>query len=196
MLIWGAESPQDTPDVTGAAYDPVSNTWRLLPDAPSSLNDGQAVWTGQDLIVVGLLHGDSAHINSARGLEYDVVTNTWKALPSPGLYPWVGMIWNGSEVLVLDYAGEARALDPETNDWVAASAPPLKHGEWIPQMAYSSGDTFVVSAGEAVLSAGKWLNLTDEIARSDGYPPRRGIPRLRLRARCSGSCDRPSHVLT
>jgi hypothetical protein len=169
MLIWGAGSPQDNPDVTGAAYDPESNTWRRLPDAPFSLNDGQAVWTGQDLIVVG--KGDSAHINAARGLEYDIVTNKWKALPSPDLYPWVGMIWNGSEVLVLDYAGEARALDPETNEWVAASPPPLDHGEWIPQVAYSSGDTFVVSSlGVAVLSAGRWLNLTDEIARSDGYP--------------------------
>ena len=37
--------------IDGAAYDPITNAWRSIPDGPTSITDGSAVWTGDETIV-------------------------------------------------------------------------------------------------------------------------------------------------
>lgn len=171
MLIWGAAGSPDQSVVSGAAYDPSSNTWSLLPDAPVALTDGQAVWTGTDLVAVGPQGPSDTH---PRALEYDLATGTWTTLPSPDLIPWTGVVWTGSTVLAVDDNASAETLNPATNEWSRAEAPPLHAGEFGgPLMVNESGDTFIVAfGGEAVLSGGAWVNLTDQLATSHGvYVP-------------------------
>ena len=70
----------------GAAYDPATDTWRLLPvssvvPAPSrtTLFTAQAgVWTGRELIMWGRMTDDGY---SGDGAAYDPATDTWRRVP-------------------------------------------------------------------------------------------------------------------
>ena len=176
MVVWGSGSPHEAPDATGAAYNPVSDVWRLLPEAPISLSDGVAVWTGHELIVMGpadrsanTLPPSSAYF--AQAIAYRSDMDTWRTLPSPELTPWVALAWDGSRVLSVDYMGEASAFDPKTDEWAKVSRPPLDGGEFIPRLAYSSGDAvLVLYGGVAVFSGGAWRDLTDRVdVSSDSF---------------------------
>lgn len=171
MLIWGSSGPQGPTAVSGAAYDPGSNSWSLLPDPPVAPMAGQAVWTGRNLIVMG---PQASRSIQPQVLQYDPTAEKWTALPTPDLIPWTGIVWDGSTILAVDDNAGAETLNLDTDQWSRAEGPPLHAGEFGgPLMAYSSGDTLVVAfGGEAVLSNGTWINLTDQLPTSHGvYTP-------------------------
>ena len=91
MIVWGPEA---------AAYDPDADTWRLLPDAPFSATGAAAVWTGDELIVLG---GFDDPVHAA---AYDPATDDWRSLADPDGYLVAGPVWTGTSVLaVLDVIG-------------------------------------------------------------------------------------------
>lgn len=117
LLVWrgdGASSDvcQATPDGTicgepmrndGGAYDPETDTWRLLPDGPMPAEDSSSfrgpvagVWTGRALVVWG-------GIDVAAGAAYDPATDRWRSIASAPLDRRIAftMTWTGSEVVVL-----------------------------------------------------------------------------------------------
>ena len=57
MLVWGADERAPDPSLAtaiGAAYDPQSDQWTLLPKTPGATGFGQtAVWTGRNMLVWG-----------------------------------------------------------------------------------------------------------------------------------------------
>ncbi len=63
--------------VGAAAYDPSTDTWRLVPNAPIELSDIHAVWDGRQVVTWGLRGGEPAAI------AYEPSRNSWLALPSP-----------------------------------------------------------------------------------------------------------------
>ena len=54
MLVWGGDD-SGVPMGNGAAYDPVANMWTALSSnsAPVARFDHAAVWTGQEMLIVG-----------------------------------------------------------------------------------------------------------------------------------------------
>ena len=56
MIVWGGEGEGERGAPTladGASYDPVRDTWAMLPKAPlSSRSNHRAVWTGRYLVVI------------------------------------------------------------------------------------------------------------------------------------------------
>ena len=59
LLVWGGWSGRAGSEFreaffgNGAAYDPVSQSWRMLPPAPIDARAPLSVWTGQEMLVWG-----------------------------------------------------------------------------------------------------------------------------------------------
>ena len=64
-----------------AAYNPATNTWRLLPPMPSRRAGGTALWDGKEVLFIG---GDSGSgtLPALSGMAYNPKTNHWRMLPA------------------------------------------------------------------------------------------------------------------
>lgn len=80
LLVWGGGSAAGSPaSDDGAVYDPRTEQWRAMPQAPLSARAEQvAVWA-DDLLVVWGGRGDGLAL--ADGALYDPVADRWDALP-------------------------------------------------------------------------------------------------------------------
>jgi hypothetical protein len=126
LLIWGGTSgPHGTDlEADGAAYDPATGRWRLLPPAPLAPRTGiAAVWTGSEMVVFG---GDTGSGPTDDAAAYAPATNTWQRLPPAPLSPRAGSlaVWTGSSVVVLGGHGasgtpyaDGASYDPATRAW-------------------------------------------------------------------------------
>jgi hypothetical protein len=108
----------------GAAYQPATRTWRILPPAPGPVQNieggYQAVWTGRELLGWGM------------GLDaaYNPAANRWRRIAAGGS-AWGVMVWTGRQVLTWgggccgeDVAGGA-AYTPAADHWSRLPAAPL-----------------------------------------------------------------------
>jgi hypothetical protein len=118
MLVWGGPAGSK-----GAAYDPKTDQWRLLPDAPiASRPIESATWTETEMIVWS--DGD--------GAAYNPVIGKWRVTsPSPLQPAHPTGVWNGSDVVFLGGAAtgsltESAAYHPVTDTWQML-APGLSH---------------------------------------------------------------------
>jgi hypothetical protein len=59
--------------VDGAAYEPTTDTWRMLADAPGPVTDGLAAWSGSEMVVLTQRHT----------FAYDPEADTWRSLDAP-----------------------------------------------------------------------------------------------------------------
>jgi hypothetical protein len=119
----GEEGP-----IVGEAYEPSSDTWRSIGQAPISQAYGAVlVWTGDELIVWG--GGDRDDSRTSEGAVYDPTSNSWRRIADApiGLNLASG-IWTGREMIVfgslLSHANRApsstslgEAYDPTTDTW-------------------------------------------------------------------------------
>ena len=145
LLVWGGATGTTEARVRndGAAYDPATNAWRVLPVAPISARFEQtAVWTGTEMIIWG---GDDDVLNTHTtndGAAYNPTTNTWRLLPASPLAPRNAAIavWTGGEMIVLGGQPavvtdanpnfrDGAAYDPTSNRWhtLATAVPPDHH---------------------------------------------------------------------
>jgi hypothetical protein len=139
VLVVGAfgsrvDAGVDDASVPAAAlYDPETDAWTRLPDAPEALPE-DAVWTGQELVFVGLTGGDGLHAPQwTHALALDPAARVWRTLPGPPLavrgQPLVA--WTGREVVVgggHGFAGGSGAFGDQTD---AAALDPIA-GTWRP----------------------------------------------------------------
>ncbi len=119
--------PTDTQRLgDGAAYDPVTDTWRRIADAPQSLTYAQAIWTGTEMLVLAPRLGAQTEGDveqDAATLLYDPVKDSWRTLdPGPAAYPPNQLGWTGRYVVVPQGSEEGRdvgdwLLDPATGSW-------------------------------------------------------------------------------
>jgi hypothetical protein len=131
----GSEADTDANSGRGAAYDPATNRWRVLPDAP--LPGGwaaAAAWTGTVMVIVRVGSG-----GPSGGAQYDPSTDAWTPIPAnPALtegqtYPFA--TWAGGEVLLTREViqtsrgaqdrNEAWGYDPSTLTWREKAPPPI-----------------------------------------------------------------------
>lgn len=129
MLIWGGilDLSGLPRAADGAAYNPVSNTWRSLATigAPAARAECATVWTGTEMIVWG---GNNGY--TAAGGRYNPTTDTWTPMPTAGGpvydYKSSSAVWTGTEMLIAQ--GDSTAdtsqgwrYNPTTNLWTAMS---------------------------------------------------------------------------
>jgi len=102
VLVWGGTATRDqgaerfTQD-QGAAYDPATNSWRQLPQAPVADYQGLVLagaWTGREFVV---------YTGRGGGAAYRPRTDEWRRLP-PGPTRWLGgmdAIWTERSLVLL-----------------------------------------------------------------------------------------------
>lgn len=113
MIVWGGFN-QTCNSTTyscadGAAYEPSTGKWRLLPAAPITGRWGHAVvWSGTEMIVWGGATGTPSSSSPGTtlkdGARFDPKTNVWTKFPDPGadIESRVDMAaeWSGKEMLI------------------------------------------------------------------------------------------------
>ncbi|MDP8957456.1 MAG: hypothetical protein M3N24_10970 [Actinomycetota bacterium] len=144
MIVWGggvtgeaAEQPitQVVPPGTlfddGAAYDPATNQWTLLPKPPIKGRSGHvAVWTGREMVVWGGGGIGETNIAYNDGAAYNPATREWRVIPeaplAPGFGPGYTAVWTGKQMLVWGgEKGEGAAYDPASDAWKKLPDPPF-----------------------------------------------------------------------
>jgi len=125
----------------GAAYNPVTRTWRKLAPMPLGRTGATAVWDGKEILFLG---GKTGNRLATRGMAYNPAANRWRWLPKMA-YPRSGFaaVWTGRHVLVwggLTAAGvpppHGEAFDPATSRWTALPPAPL-HGRIVAAAAWT-----------------------------------------------------------
>jgi hypothetical protein len=119
--IWtGAEliclnnSGYDQTTLTGARYNPATDSWTMLPSAgaPSPRRNYSAVWTGSALIVWGGERPTYQMYND--GAAWQASSNSWTALPTnnaPSARYGHTAVWSGSEMILWGGSGEFTYFD-------------------------------------------------------------------------------------
>jgi hypothetical protein len=141
VLVWGRAcrlTPGPSPGrsryaTAGAAYDPATDRWRVLPTGPLTAGSPtMSVWTGSEWIIANPI-GPTAALEPTSG--------RWRTLP-PLPYPYALIVgqWTGREVVVLGtnvlekgpstgvgaaFRHWAAALDPAHDKWRTLPVPPL-----------------------------------------------------------------------
>jgi hypothetical protein len=151
MLVWGGR--ESTPEVSvfdglkprnGAAYDPVTDRWRRIPDAPISGRElPVSAWTGRELLVWGGLNGATS---LADGAAYDPSTDRWRTLPAAPLggQDAVGA-WLAERFIIVTSDGAA-AYDPITDRWELLEPAPIRRG-WR-SVAVGAGRLVLIAFGD------------------------------------------------
>ncbi len=139
----------------GAAYNPVTRTWRKLPPMPGKRYGGTALWDGTEVLFLGG-YASTSSTPAARGLAYNPATNRWRVLPAMryarrGLAAvWTGhqvLVWGGlmGAVLASVPPPHGEAYSPVTSQWTALPQSPL-HGRADPAAAWT-GTEMIVCGG-------------------------------------------------
>lgn len=170
LIVWGSDR-RGAPTSRGISFDPATDSWRQLPEAPIAINQGQAIWTGTELIVYGsqLSYGNRATTSTAVGAAYNPQTNTWRTLPSFALSPQATSIaWTGQHMVAWDYELAAGIYDPQTDSWTALPNLPLGFSECYPDSAtLSDGSVFAWYCGQAaLLQSNTWTEIPTPVGRS------------------------------
>lgn len=120
-LAWDGMGVDRAPG-DGAAYDPRTDTWRMLADAP--LGGRQlhlTVWTGREMLVWGGYTGDRPK-RPAQGAAYNPRRDSWRTMaPSPLQFTSApATVWaDGEWVIAITRRNgiELAAYDPDRDRW-------------------------------------------------------------------------------
>lgn len=124
--IYGVEYAREFFD-DGAAYDPVSDSWRVLPPAPIDARAPLSVWTGQELLV----WGTAVRVDDRPrdGAAYDPASDSWRTIAeAPIELTDATAVWTGKEMIVFGAAlccgnrperktAIGAAYDPASDTW-------------------------------------------------------------------------------
>jgi hypothetical protein len=158
-VIWGGSSSSRTQSVFdgilpkgGAAYDPSTDRWRLVSDAPiAGRLEPVVVWSGTEVIAFGGWIGDATQLD---GAAWDPRTDAWRTIarsPLIGTEP-VGA-WLDGRLYVLT-SESAAAYDPSTDRWTTLLPSPIRTGWRTATVA--SGRLFAVAFGDGATPPVEW----------------------------------------
>lgn len=126
LIVWGGadfttQYPYESYD-DGAAYDPATGTWRLLPPAPIDARQPFAVWTGQEMIVWGNQSREQRRVD---GAAYDPALDSWRRIAdAPAELTDAAASWTGEEMIVFGAALHGGNF-PETDTAIAIAYDPV-----------------------------------------------------------------------
>jgi hypothetical protein len=149
LLVWGGRSagqPRTEWFADGAAYNPQTGVWRVLPPAPISARAPMFAWTGRELVVWGTV--ERGLQTPPDGAAYDPATDAWRPIAAaPIELTDASPVWTGREIIVLGASlapGDnapatptaiAAAYDPAANAWRT-----LPHPDLSPQASTAAWD--------------------------------------------------------
>jgi len=155
-------------------YDPKSNTWKQLPEAPRARDHVSIAIADNKLVVAG---GRRSSAKTGKVLEttiaetdvYDFRTGQWTALPESGNIPTQragnttvakdGKVWLlGGESQQLQAHNQTEIFDPKTGKWTAG--PAMLQGRHGTQAAVYKGNIYIL-AGSANHGGGPELNTVE-----------------------------------
>ena len=109
--MWGGESSDSGPALgDGAAFDPVTNSWRSIAASPLTPRGFHvAAWTGEEMLIVGG--------NGERdGAAYNPATDSWRPIEESPLLVGPssvmespGAVWTGQELVIWDISSNQAA---------------------------------------------------------------------------------------
>jgi hypothetical protein len=166
LIVWGGGAPRGPGPRAGAAYDPDTNSWRRIADAPIGLNLASGVWTGDRMLVFGsLLDGRNyATTRTSIGAAYDPATNGWRTLPPSRLSPQAtSAVLAGKRMLAWDYEQRSQEYDPESDHWGELKPVGLVFSECYPQSAALPGYVLGVCRQATLydIATGTWQRIGD-----------------------------------
>ncbi len=116
----------------GQAYNPSTNTWRRIADAPGGfIHDRRSVWTGEEMIVLGGVWNNV--LNNVQA--YNPVTDTWRTLAGmPDKRYRFDVVFTGRKIIVqggqnTKSSGNTTSgfsYDIFTNTWTTIATAPLR----------------------------------------------------------------------
>lgn len=127
MIVWGGSSGDGAAVsryADGAAYDPVSDTWRAIAEAPLAARDpGGVLWTGKEMLVLGGFTGDNG-VPARDGAAYNAAKDAWRELPEIGLSGITTFAWAGDQVVAWGAdASSALMMTPRGGGLVLPGSP-------------------------------------------------------------------------
>jgi len=159
--LGGSSTCVDDP-VDGAAYDPATNSWRIITTtgAPQgSVASNTGTWIGREMIVFQA--GDCSEPCS-RAFAYDPATDGWRTgAEVTGLsYPLRPGLWSGTAVYLWDVTGAGFSYDPSRDLWTMVDNGGLMADRYNGSWAWT---------GTGVLEWGGWSGAGFEAPFSDGF---------------------------
>ena len=133
MIIWGG-STGVSPVNDGGRFDPVSGTWRYLPqtvgNTPPPRAGHSAIWTGAEMIIWGGANDASVLGDGGR---FNPALNSWVYLAgnlanSPSARSAHTAVWTGGEMIIwggfngFTYLGDGGRFNPVSGNWTALPA--------------------------------------------------------------------------
>jgi len=203
MVVWsGCKENRAIPDA--AAYDPLSDSWRMISEPPLSQFFESAAWTGEEVLFSGGRSNAAASIGSACGISsvsltsrvqlYNPETDSWRVAASEGgpserldaSTAWVGgewFVWGGRNFDNFPLNTGAR-YRPSTDSWHPVTS------TGAPTARLQAGT--VAAGGEVIVFGGSDPNLLGNGARflpgagggswiplpPSGAPPPRSAPMM------------------
>lgn len=135
------------PLADGAAYDPDTDTWRPIADAPVPFVGGSATWTGAEVLVLANGSGGPDVL-----LAYDPLADTWAQRPDPPASGFGAMTWTGDSWAGITRHGDAEQTGwryrPATGAWEALPPDPI--GALGPRVLVWTGRDLVLLGSRAV----------------------------------------------
>lgn len=127
MIVWGG-CPDEmcrTRFADGAAYNPATDSWRMIPDTPiPGVWYHLSTWTGSEMLIVGGTQSNRT------GAAYSPASDSWRVLPEApfgvgferydgaALRDNVGAVWIGDRFLIWDpRSDQVSAYLPDENTW-------------------------------------------------------------------------------
>jgi N-acetylneuraminic acid mutarotase len=195
---WGGGCCGDSQS-NGVAYNPVTDTFRKLPDSPLGASQGPlGAWTGHELVlfVSGFdVDGKALPARLARAAAYDPTKNSWRRIaPMPSAGPrFAGKaVWDGHDVLVAGTGANAQstlAYSPATNHWRRlASLPSPRVGA----TAVWTGTQLLLWGGQ---NLGSSRILRDGLAYDAGLNRWSSVPAAPLRVRSGSTVAWTGHAV-
>lgn len=122
MVLWGGSpspGPGFAPFSDGAAYNPTSDTWRLIAASPLAGRIAPAVWTGSEMIVAaGRTKDGDGPFAFADGAAYDPARDSWRKIADGPAHPGFKAAWSGTALLA-SAKGHLFSYDLAANTWTA-----------------------------------------------------------------------------
>ncbi len=146
-----------------ASLDVETGQWHRLPEPPIHLDRPVAVWTGEELVVVGQLG-----FYTPGAIAYDPVRGTWRELAQPPTLNPAAMsaARDGERVIYVDYENHVVSYrrDGADDEWQLLPSVPSRFYESSPTLAVVSPALVVQASGAFAirLGDGPWIPLPKE----------------------------------
>jgi hypothetical protein len=149
ILVWGEYSSADKPaGFHGAIFQPATNAWHRIADAPVTLTQ-EGEWTGRVLLF------------PRAQLSYDVQADRWRAIEPAPFVPDSSALytWNGSDLVVVSpQCGtlDTPACTGSPTSVVAAYSPSKDRWRTLPAPAPGPTWTALASSPDGLVLWGRW----------------------------------------